>query len=399
MQLTPKQRELVRAILGDAPSVFAYGATGGGKTYAAMLGFLIFALAHPGRYGLVSKTTQQARDTLIGTLEQICELLEMPMEVKGKLVYIGECQFRIMDGANVAAVPRIRGFNWNGAFVDEVYDIDEEVFSQIDKRVRAIPNAKLVMTGNPGLNNHWFVRAYVQRADKIGMEIFHFLQGDNPTLSDEQKQRRETYAYGGFYKRDVLGEYAPLVGLCFPYWYGPAKGPDTFEHYALSCDPADSGTSYALLLGLCEGTWWAIDEWRWDALMRNEQLTHDEQVSRIAHMVGDRQLSYIITDEANQSFALHLARRFHPTPVYNSNKRIEVVEGIQITGERLRSGGIMISDSVPELVLEIGSYGWDEKAAERGEDKPMKIRDHAMDCLRYFAIMPVKFGEMKVSIQ
>ena len=32
---------------------------------------------------------------------------------------------------------------------------------------------------------------------------------------------------------------------------------------------------------------------------------------------------------------------------------------------------------------EIDSYVWDEKAAARGEEKPVKERDHAMDACRY----------------
>ena len=33
---------------------------------------------------------------------------------------------------------------------------------------------------------------------------------------------------------------------------------------------------------------------------------------------------------------------------------------------------------------EYGEYAWDEKAAERGEDIPLKTSDHAMDATRYF---------------
>ena len=32
---------------------------------------------------------------------------------------------------------------------------------------------------------------------------------------------------------------------------------------------------------------------------------------------------------------------------------------------------------------EIDSYVWDEKAAQRGEERPVKENDHAMDALRY----------------
>ncbi|WP_207710380.1 hypothetical protein [Clostridium thermarum] len=33
---------------------------------------------------------------------------------------------------------------------------------------------------------------------------------------------------------------------------------------------------------------------------------------------------------------------------------------------------------------EFFSYIWDEKAIRRGEDKPVKVMDHAMDAMRYF---------------
>ncbi|MSS96156.1 PBSX family phage terminase large subunit, partial [Eubacterium sp. BL-380-WT-2B] len=35
-------------------------------------------------------------------------------------------------------------------------------------------------------------------------------------------------------------------------------------------------------------------------------------------------------------------------------------------------------------IKEFSSYTWDEKAVDRGEDKPVKEYDHAMDAVRYF---------------
>ena len=36
------------------------------------------------------------------------------------------------------------------------------------------------------------------------------------------------------------------------------------------------------------------------------------------------------------------------------------------------------------LLDELGTYLWDEKAALRGEEKPVKQNDHALDALRYY---------------
>lgn len=50
----------------------------------------------------------------------------------------------------------------------------------------------------------------------------------------------------------------------------------------------------------------------------------------------------------------------------------------------LNQGKIAISDQCPNTIKEFGSYIWDQKASERGEDKPVKQHDHAMDAFRYF---------------
>jgi phage terminase large subunit len=35
------------------------------------------------------------------------------------------------------------------------------------------------------------------------------------------------------------------------------------------------------------------------------------------------------------------------------------------------------------VLRELSSYVWDEKAQERGEDKPIKAHDHTLDAIRY----------------
>lgn len=45
---------------------------------------------------------------------------------------------------------------------------------------------------------------------------------------------------------------------------------------------------------------------------------------------------------------------------------------------------IAVSDQCKETIKEFASYVWNEKAADWGEDKPVKQNDHCMDALRYF---------------
>ena len=50
----------------------------------------------------------------------------------------------------------------------------------------------------------------------------------------------------------------------------------------------------------------------------------------------------------------------------------------------------MIYKDCENLIREFSSYVWDIKAVERGEDKPVKKEDHAMDALRYFCMTVIK---------
>ena len=53
-------------------------------------------------------------------------------------------------------------------------------------------------------------------------------------------------------------------------------------------------------------------------------------------------------------------------------------------GRALNELLILFNDCCINTFREFFSYSWDEKAANRGEDKPIKENDHAMDAVRYF---------------
>ena len=49
----------------------------------------------------------------------------------------------------------------------------------------------------------------------------------------------------------------------------------------------------------------------------------------------------------------------------------------------VRDGTVLVLDKCKNLIREIEGYSWDPKAAEKGEDKPIKKDDHLIDALRY----------------
>ena len=56
----------------------------------------------------------------------------------------------------------------------------------------------------------------------------------------------------------------------------------------------------------------------------------------------------------------------------------------------MNQGSIFFDKSCVNTIKEFGSYIWDAKAAEHGEDKPVKEKDHAMDAIRYFVMTIIR---------
>lgn len=61
-----------------------------------------------------------------------------------------------------------------------------------------------------------------------------------------------------------------------------------------------------------------------------------------------------------------------------------MLDGIRYVASLLNSEKIMFNESCKNTIGEFNSYIWDKKASDKGEDKPIKEHDHAMDAVRYF---------------
>jgi hypothetical protein len=60
-----------------------------------------------------------------------------------------------------------------------------------------------------------------------------------------------------------------------------------------------------------------------------------------------------------------------------------VEDGIRDVSNLIAADRFRVHDSCQGLIDEKVGYVWDPKAAERGEDKPMKVADHGPDAERY----------------
>ena len=109
-----------------------------------------------------------------------------------------------------------------------------------------------------------------------------------------------------------------------------------------------------------------------------KQILNMQMISK--KWLDGTKIKAIIVDPSAASFIAELRKRGYKVLKANN----DVLDGIRFVASLLNQGKISISDQCPNTIKEFGSYIWDQKASERGEDKPVKQHDHAMDALRYF---------------
>ena len=380
------QLRVVELEKDPSPYFLAYGATGSGKTDCATAGFLNWTNNYVGKaFGLVAKTSLQTEEKVLAACLKYANEYRWGWKRLGtKSFQIGNNRFLLLDGANIAARARIQGLDLAGVFIDEVNQLPYMVMQELENRVRSIHGGKIVMTANPDNPLGWFQKEYINQAEHIGMTIVKLLWPDNPGLPESEKQRILRSSSGAMRRRRVYGEAAPLYGTIYTD-FTVDDGPDMEEAFSwyLAVDPADSSTTHVLLIGKFADGYWVYDEWVWNAV-RNYQMTHAEQAKKINEWIGNKTIAWAVCDPASPNFREVLQRELN-VDVYSALKGPDsVLDGIQHTMAWLAHGDIKVCARCEDLRTEFFTYQWDEKASERGEDKPLKTNDHGMDALRYF---------------
>ena len=127
-------------------------------------------------------------------------------------------------------------------------------------------------------------------------------------------------------------------------------------------------------------TFWIMKEYYWDSAVRRRQKTDAEYADDLdAFLGGDRNVQ-VIVDPSAASFKAELRNRgFRVLDAKN-----DVREGVATTAVLIESRQVRADRSrCPALLRELHSYVWDDTARRRGEERPVKDHDHAMDALRY----------------
>lgn len=389
--LSPKQVEYVRNSNGKWN--LAYGAVRSSKTVATTFKFLIDCMACPdSKIYIVGHTFDTAYRNIVRMImeTETFSMFRPFCAWTGKKLYYRDKVITILGAKDEGAIGNFQGDTHSLTLCDEITLYPDSIIDMIDTRLSSA-HSKAHATMNPSYPTHK-VKKWIDKAkagDKNYYEL-HFTLDDNPYVSEDYKLRIKNSLSGIFYQRNYLGLWCLAEGAIFDFFdrklHVCRKPPAAAEYYIAAIDYGASNPFACLLIGVSTGKYtqegkklWVEDEYYWDPKVTHRGKTNSEFAADIVKFLQDYNVNQLYIDPSAAAFKLEMARAGMRTVDANN----EVLDGIQIMCSEMQKGNLFIMDNCVNLIKEIETYVWDGKAAEKGDDKPVKKSDHAIDCLRY----------------
>ena len=392
-EFSDKQMEIIQHGESELTSCFAGGAVRSGKTTASAVGFATFTLAHghKSEHFLVGQSVEVVMRNVGFDLLDIYQNLGTEAyftRTLGSCIVIPykgtDVRVWVIGAADERSQKRIQGSTAKGMLVDEGPVMPEGFFQMAWSRLSE-EGAKLWCTYNPEGPRHWFKLTVIDRVEKYDGKIVHCSLDDNPSLGDNYKKRIKSSTTGHWHKRWVEGKWAGATGLIFPRWKVMKRTPKDLAEYQVSLDWGVSSVFAALCFKVKGQKAQCVSELYDDVRKAEETSVETERAGQVHAWLEmlEAPRNTVIWLDPSTPLTFKRCLRQYGYRVRNADN--DVLPGIVTTGARLASGDITIHERCTSLLDEIGSYSWDEKKTEIGEDAPKKANDHACDALRYFA--------------
>jgi PBSX family phage terminase large subunit len=290
---------------------------------------------------------------------------------------------------------------------DEVVEYPKSFLAQLWLRMSP-DNARSYSSTNPG-NPYCYLKAEViDNPDfKAMMRVVHFTLNDNPNISPAAKAAIIASQVGVYKLRYIDGLWVVAEGSIYRDSWD-----DRLNTYANTARLSNDKkfTHQTAPIGLTNkggyvDHWFALDAgvdhpqvygefyddgrrvrlhrtWRWDSRKQMKQLTDSQYVDELEKFMeptNGKGCEVRVPPECASLRAELLLRGHYVVDADN-----EVGEGIHTVSTLLSQRNLLINvDECNGIETMIPNYAWDEKAANRGIEQPLKKNDDDVDMLRY----------------
>lgn len=396
-----KQRKVLNWWTKDSPvkdydGIIADGAIRSGKTVSMSLSFVLWAMCsfNGQNFAMCGKTIGSFRRNVLFWLKLMLRSrgYRVTDHRADNLVVISrgsvENYFYIFGGKDERSQDLIQGITLAGVFFDEVALMPESFVNQATGRC-SVDGSKYWFNCNPDGPYHWFKQNWIDKRKEKHLLYLHFTMDDNLSLSEKVKARYRSMYTGVFYRRYILGLWAMAEGIIYDMFSEErhVADPETISDLLLdgnryvSCDYGTQNATVFLLWN--QGTddiWYCTREYYYSGREKGQQKTDAEYADDLESWLSGTDINAVIVDPAAASFITELTKRGYRV----IKAKNDVADGIRLVATKLNLLKIVFSNICQDTIKEFASYIWDAKAAEHGEDKPVKQYDHAMDAVRYF---------------
>lgn len=370
------------------------GSIRSGKTVGSLLRWLMHVAAVrdlPGELFMFGRTRDSIARNVFGPLRDRSLFGPLARQVDyttgaATATILGQT-VHVLGANDKQAEEKVRGLTGKGAYGDELTTVPAPFFRQSLGRL-SVAGAKLFGTTNPDNPAHWLRQDFLLDPS-LDLRSWHFTIDDNPHLDPDYVRNIKAEYKGLWFKRFILGQWVQAEGAIYEMF-------DEDEHVVDELPPIErvlaAGVDYgttnpfaALMLATTrDGRLVFTREYRHDPRKTRRQLTDAEfsaELRRWLDAEGETgRPKWLAVDPSAESFQLQL-HRDQVRGIADADNTVG--DGIRLFASLLATRRLVIHRSCRGLIGEIPGYVWDDKAAEKGEDKPVKKDDHSCDAARY----------------
>ena len=370
------------------------GAVRSGKTYSSIYKMIDFLRSGPKGDGMIIGVSRDSiQRNVLPTLYKILGFplptsKTMQVALYGRAIYL-------VGAHDESSVRKIQGSTLAFAYVDEITCIPSPFWKMLLSRI-SVKGAQLFGTTNPESPAHWLKKDYLDRSEHLDLIYWNFLLEDNPALDPKYVENLKKEYQGAYYKRFVMGEWCAASGMIFSDFDEDNifdKDLHNPTYWVAGMDYGTTNPTACHIAAVSPRQWPQIrieQEYYYDSQISGRSKTDAELADDIKKFISYTPIRALYVDPAAASIKIELRNR--DIPVIDANN--DVLFGIKTMSKFIANKNLVVRKPCKNLIEQIYGYAWDSKASDRGEDKPVKHLDHAVDSVRYLVASAFKSGSL-----
>jgi PBSX family phage terminase large subunit len=283
----------------------------------------------------------------------------------------------------------VRGLTVGVALCDELSLMPQSFFQMLLTRMSP-EGARLYGTTNPDSPYHWLKTDYLNNTDLRSKNLLwsdHFSMADNPNLTPEFLEAQKRLYRGFFHKRFIEGLWVVAEGAIYKDSWSDdlvydrqdepvgLRGPGGYQQRIIAIDYGTTNPMVFLDIYDDGRLFWVTREYYWDSVVEMRQKTDAEYADDLVQFIGRPANAKVIVDPSAASFKAEMLKR----GIWHVDADNDVNEGIRIASMVLNQRLVRFCrQNASKIIQQMQTYAWDAKAAQRGEEKPLKIHDHGL---------------------